>query len=150
MQNEALYPFGYGLSYTHFEYAEILLSKSVIHAGESIQCSVIVKNNGPFDSLETVQLYLKDVEASVEVPKWQLQGIRKVSLKAGETIKVQFMITPRQMAMINGEGKYILEPGVFQVYLGGSQPDSRSERLTGSKVLKEVFEVVGDKMELEY
>jgi beta-glucosidase len=150
MTSEALYPFGYGLSYTRFEYEELKLTGSRIKAGESLSCNVKVKNVGRYPSEETVQLYLKDVDASVNVPKWQLSGIRKIFLHPCEEKEVSFEITPRLMALINAEGKCILEPGLFQVFVGGSQPDSRSQELTGTKVLKSEFEVIGSPVELEY
>lgn len=150
MENEALYPFGYGLSYTKFEYSPIKAEKTVINAGEDFTCSIRVKNIGSMASEETVQLYLKDVEASVEVPRWSLNGIRKVYLEPGCEKEVTFTLTPRQMALIDYEGKAILEPGTFEVFIGGSQPDARSIRLTGTPVQKIAFEVTGERMELEY
>ena len=150
MENEALYPFGYGLSYTKFEYSPIKAEKTVINAGEDFTCSIRVKNIGSMASEETVQLYLKDVEASVEVPRWSLNGIRKVYLEPGCEKEVTFTLTPRQMALIDYEGKAILEPGTFEVFIGGSQPDARSISLTGTPVQKIAFEVVGERMELEY
>lgn len=150
MKNEALYPFGYGLSYTKFEYSNIVLDKDKISAGESIECRATVKNIGNWASDEVVQLYIKDVEASVRVPRWQLRGIRKIHLEPGEEKEVSFTITPKDMSLINEEGKRMLEPGMFEVYVGGSQPDKRSIELTGTEVLKATFEVVGDVIELEY
>ena len=101
-------------------------------------------------TVETVQLYLKDVEASVEVPRWQLQGIRRIELEPGTETQVDLIITPRQMALINQAGQCILEPGLFEVYIGGSQPDARSQQLTSVNVLHSRFEVVGVTTELEY
>ena len=150
MENEALYPFGYGLSYTRFEYECIKVKKDTIQTGENFNCLVKVKNAGNIESIETVQLYLKDVEASVTLPRWQLAGIKRVNLAPGEEKEVSFTVTPRQMALINNEGRCILEPGVFEVYIGGSQPDSRSEALTGMKVQKAAFKVIGELSEIEY
>lgn len=150
MQNEALYPFGYGLSYTRFQYSQLELSNTILPAGSDLECRVKVKNIGQCDAAETVQLYLKDVEASVTVPRWQLRGIKKLFLKAGEEIEVQFTLTPRQMALIDYNGKCILEPGKFTVFVGGSQPDERSRQLTGTEVLQADFEVVGVTTELPY
>jgi len=150
MKNEALYPFGFGLSYTSFEYSDVKLSGEKINVGENIECSVKVKNAGQYEAQETVQLYLKDVEASVEVPNWELKGIKKVNLKPGEEAEVKFELLPRQMALIDNEGKCVLEPGIFEVYLGGSQPDKRSQALTGTPVMKAAFEVTGNAVELEY
>ena len=150
MKNEALYPFGYGLSYTRFEYSNIVLEKNKISAGESLECRATVKNIGDWASDEVVQLYIKDVEASVRVPRWQLSGIRKIHLRPGEEKEVSFILTPKDMSLINEEGKRMLEPGIFEVYIGGSQPDNRSIKLTGTEVLKATFEVVGNVVELEY
>jgi beta-glucosidase len=149
MAVEALYSFGYGLSYTKFEYSPIKVDGS-IKAGDSVNCSATVKNAGKRASEETVQLYLKDVDASVEVPKWSLRGVKKVNLKPGEQIEVQFSLTPRQLALIDNDGKAVLEPGSFDIYIGGSQPDARSEELTGAKVQKARFEVTGNRMQLQY
>lgn len=149
MQNEALYPFGYGLSYTKFEYSGITVATQV-QAGESVNCSARVRNIGSVAAEETVQLYLRDVEASVEMPKWQLRGIRKVFLEPGCETEVSFTLTPRQMALIDNDGKAVLEPGIFEVYIGGSQPDARSQKLTGTPVQKASFEVTGTRMELKY
>jgi beta-glucosidase len=150
MQNEALYPFGYGLSYTKFEYSGLALSKDAIDAGEAIEVKAVVRNTGSYESDETMQLYLKDVEASVDVPKWQLRGVRKVHLKPGEETEVKFEISARQMALINNDGKCILEPGDFEVFIGGSQPDARSLKLTNTEVLRGSFKVIGEDLELEY
>lgn len=150
MTNEALYPFGYGLSYTKFEYSDLLIGNNNIQPGESIVLKARVKNVGQYESDETVQLYLKDIEASVEVPKLELKGIKKVHLRPGEEIEVSFEVTARQMTLIDNDGKCILEPGNFEVFIGGSQPDERSLKLTGTKVLKGSFTVIGKAVELDY
>lgn len=150
MQNEALYPFGYGLSYTCFEYTQLTLDNNVIQVGTNLECRVKVKNIGHRDAAETVQLYLQDVEASVTVPRWQLVGFQKIYLKARTETEVHFILTPRQLALINLEGKCILEPGKFRIYVGGSQPDARSQKLTGVRVLQAEFEVTGITTALEY
>jgi Beta-glucosidase-related glycosidases len=150
MKNEALYPFGYGLSFTKFTYRDFHLSKESIKAGEDLVCTVKVKNTGNFSSEEVVQLYLKDMEASVAVPRWQLRGIHKIRLNPGAEKEVQFILTSRDMALIDNEGKCILEPGLFEVYVGGSQPDARSQELTGVQVMRSTFEVKGPALEMEY
>jgi len=150
MENQALYPFGYGLSYTKFEYSNIIMSKDEIKSGETCKFKITVKNIGQCESEETVQLYLKDVEASVIIPKYELKGIKKINLKPGQEIQVYFELTPRQMALIDNEGNCILEPGVFEVFVGGSQPDDRSAELTGTKVKKCTFEVKGERLQLDY
>lgn len=149
MQNEALYPFGFGLSYTRFEYRDIKLSKTRIHIGQTLECGVKVRNIGRRDSEEAIQLYLKDVEAGVEVPKWQLRGMKKVYLKAGEETNVSFTLTPAMLALTDNEGRAVVEPGLFEVYMGGSQPDERSQGLSGSRVLRASFEAAGESLVLE-
>ena len=126
------------------------LNKNSLIPGETLECAVSVKNFGSIAGAETVQLYLKDMEASVDVPKWQLKGISKISLIPGEACVARFEISPRQMELIDNEGKCRLEPGIFEVYIGGSQPDERSMKLTGTKVSKAIFEVNGNTMEIEY
>jgi beta-glucosidase len=147
MQNEALYPFGYGLSYTKFEYSEFTLSKDRINVGEGIECSVTVKNVGSFESDEIVQLYLKDIAASVEVPVWKLVGTKRIHLKPQEKVVVGFTVHPKQMALIDNDGRCFLEPGYFNLYISGSQPDHRSQVLTGIKAKTNIFEVIGNTME---
>ncbi|GMA98367.1 glycoside hydrolase family 3 C-terminal domain-containing protein [Pelosinus sp. IPA-1] len=151
MKNEALYPFGYGLSYTTFTYHQLTLTNKKISVGENVECSILVKNTGLFASDETVQLYIKDVKASVEVPIWELRGIKKVHLLPGIIKRVTFSLTPRQLALINYEGKCILEPGEFEIYVGGCQPDTRSLQLLTGKVMEKItLEVIGEAIELEY
>ncbi|CDZ23205.1 glycoside hydrolase family 3 domain protein [[Clostridium] cellulosi] len=150
MKNEALYPFGYGLSYSSFECKDLTLSQDKVQAGDDIACSLIVENTGKYEADEIIQIYLKDTEASVRVPRWQLCGFRPVHLKPGEKTKVSFNIAARQMALIDEDGNCVLEPGTFILYAGTSQPDKRSEYLTGKKVLYVSFEVQGKRMMIEY
>lgn len=143
MTQEALYPFGYGLSYTQFVYSGLTLDKETLSAGEDLSVTVTVKNTGAMASDEVVQLYLRDDEASVEVPRWQLRGMKRVHLSPGAGTQVRFTLTARQMALINDDGESVLEPGTFTVYAGGSQPDSRSAALTGTAPLSASFTVTG-------
>ena len=137
MEEEPLYPFGYGLSFTTFEYSNLKLSQEVIDAGESISVSVDVKNTGQIAGDEAVQLYIKDLEASVDVPIHELRGFKRIKLQPGESATVSFTLTARQMALIDNDGKCILEPGKFKVMVGGRQPDSRSQALAGRKFLRQ-------------
>lgn len=139
MENEALYPFGYGLSYSKFEYTDLVLSSHEIQWGESVTCTVKVENTGSCESKEVAQLYLKDVEASTAAPRWQLRGFRKLNLLPGEQKEVSFTLLPEDMLLVNDEGESVLEPGAFEIYVGGSQPDARSVELTGCPVLKATF-----------
>lgn len=150
MKTSALYPFGYGLTYTKFEYSDIRLNTTRIKAGETLQCRVTVANAGNFPSWEVVQLYIKDIEASVPIPIWQLRGISNIFLAPGEKKEVCFHITPRMMALIDNNGRCLLEPGSFNIYIGGMQPDKRSRELTGADILCGRYDVTGNTLELEY
>ena len=121
--DEALYPFGHGLSYTTFEYSDLVVPESV--AGDAvIEVSVVVKNSGDLAGDEVVQLYVSDVEASVPVPLRALQGFKRIHLKAGEQKTIKFSITPYQMSLLDKDYKRLVEPGIFKVFIGGSQPGS--------------------------
>ena len=150
LRAEPLYPFGYGLSYTRFTYGEIGLSNARIAAGEDLHCSIAVTNTGHRDGVETVQLYIRDLQASVATPNWQLTGVRAVMLQGGESAQVEFTLTARQMALIDDEGKPVLEPGEFELSIGGSQPDVRSLALTGIPMKKARWVVTGETMVLSY
>lgn len=150
MKNEALYPFGYGLGYSKFQFGEIKIFKESINAGEEVSCEVTVENIGRYEADEIVQLYLEDVEASVEIPRWQLAGIRRLHLKPGEAAEIIFTVSPRQMALIDNEGSCVLEPGFFNVYVSGNQPDERSLRLSGNTAQKAGFCVTGERTLIEY
>lgn len=143
-----LYPFGYGLSYTSFRYSNLVLSASQLPAGSGLEARVTVENTGTRASDEIVQLYLQDMEASVRVPRWQLNGIRRITLNPGEKTEVSFPITARQMALIDNDGNCVLEPGKFRVYIGGSQPDERSRELTGCEVPCAEFTVTGEPLRM--
>ena len=149
MKNEALYPFGYGLSYTKFEYKDICLNKTLINAGESAKVSVKVKNCGQRRSDEVAQLYLKSAEAGDEAPKWQLRGFKRITLNPGEEALVEFHLLPWHMAMVDDCGRSVVKLGKYEVYVGGSQPDSRSIELTQTPVLKAEFCVQGAEIEIE-
>ncbi len=150
LETEPLYPFGYGLSYTQFKYSNLKLSAPEVHAGEDLEVTVDLENVGDRASDEVVQLYLKDLDASVTVPHHQLSGFKRVTLNPGEKQTVAFNLTARQMALITEEGKCILEPGTFRVIVGGSQPDDRSKALMGQAPLDQEFNVTGKPIELEY
>jgi beta-glucosidase len=94
-------------------------------------------------------LYIKLCEG-VNTPKWQLSGFKRINLAPGEEKVVDFELKPRQMVAINDDGKCILAPGKFEIFVGGSQPDERSQKLTGTKVLKTSYELIGEAIELEY
>ena len=125
-QGDALYPFGYGLSYTSFEYSNLQVASS-FKMNESIDVSVEVKNTGEMAGDEVVQLYIKDVKGSTPRPLVELKGFERIHLHKGEQKSVHFTIFPWQLAMINSNEELVIEPGNFIVYVGGRQPDSSKE-----------------------
>ncbi|WP_304944529.1 glycoside hydrolase family 3 C-terminal domain-containing protein, partial [Vallitalea guaymasensis] len=149
-EKEPLYPFGYGLSYTSFEFSNLVLSKDILQMGEDLLINVDVTNTGDLSGYETVQLYVKDLDASVDIPRYELKGFKKVLLKPKETKTIELVLKPRQLALIDNDGECKLEPGSFQIFVGGSQPDGRSIQLTKQKVLDATFEVVGNVTTLKY
>ncbi|MFW6266883.1 MAG: glycoside hydrolase family 3 C-terminal domain-containing protein [Halanaerobium sp.] len=152
MNSDPLYPFGFGLSYTDFEYSNLELSQSEFQSDDSgeIRVKTVIKNTGEREGREIAQLYLKDLEASVSVPKFELRGVKTLELKAGEEEKVEFTLTARDFALIDEDGKAVLEPGKFEIFVGGSQPDQYSQNLKGESVLSSGIKVTGKKIELEY
>ncbi|WP_024832884.1 glycoside hydrolase family 3 C-terminal domain-containing protein [Ruminiclostridium josui] len=140
MKGDALYPFGFGLSYTSFEYSNIVCPRTV-NNGENLSVSVDVQNTGSVDSDEVVQVYIKDMEASVRVPKHSLCGFKRIHLKSGEKKTVTFEIDSKAMTIVDEEGKRYIENGEFTLYVGGTQPDKVSERLSGKKPLEVIFNV---------
>ena len=120
-KGEPLYPFGYGLSYTKFDYSNLRFSAKSVKAGGPVKVSVDVKNAGEMTGDEVVQLYLTDVAASAPVPIRTLVGFDRITLKPGEKQTVTFTITPRQMSLIDEQGKRVIEPGEFAISIGGGQ-----------------------------
>ncbi|GHA36723.1 glycosyl hydrolase [Salinimicrobium marinum] len=139
MDAEPMYPFGYGLSYTNFDYSDVRLSEKRIRKGKSLNATITVKNSGNTRSEEVVQLYVSDLEASVRAPKYQLFGVKRVALEPGASEEIQFKITPEMMELVNDEGERVLESGNFKIYLGGSSPGNRSTELGIAKLKEATF-----------
>ncbi len=118
-----LYPFGHGLSYTNFKYSDLMISDNTLKSIDEITLKVTVRNAGQVPGAEVVQLYIKDMEASVRVPNIALEGFQKVYLKEGEQRTVNFTLLPDQLAVINEVGEKVLEPGSFKVFVGGKLPN---------------------------
>lgn len=130
VDNEPLYPFGYGLSYTTFRYSDIALSASAMGQDGSITAAVTVTNTGKRDGAEVVQLYIRDLVGSITRPVKELKGFEKIFLKAGESKTVTFKITPELLRFYDYDLKQVAEPGDFDVMIGGDSRNVRYARLT--------------------
>lgn len=120
-RQEPLYPFGYGLSYTTFSYSNLTVPEKLA-TGETVNIKVTVTNTGKMEGEEVVQLYLTDEKATTPRPIRQLEGFRRISLKPGESKDVEFTLEPRQFSIINNKNKRVIEPGYFNISVGGKQP----------------------------
>ena len=126
-----LFPFGYGLSYTSFDYSNIHLDKPVIDKTDSVVVSFTIKNTGKFAGDEVVQLYIKDLFASVVRPVMELKGFQRVHLQVNETKKLSFKITPAMLSLLNEKLENVVEPGDFRLMIGSSSSDIRlTENIT--------------------
>ncbi|MDR0864201.1 MAG: beta-glucosidase BglX [Candidatus Symbiothrix sp.] len=130
VDNEPLYPFGYGLSYTQFEYSDVKLSSSTMEANGNLTASVTVTNKGQRAGAEVVQLYIRDREGSVTRPVKELKGFEKVFIEAGQSKEITFQITPGLLKFYNYHLEYVLEPGEFDVMIGGNSRDVKTIRFT--------------------
>lgn len=130
VRNDPLYPFGYGLSYTTFSYSDLQLSATEMSPTGSVEASVTVTNTGNVDATEIVQLYIRDLVASVSRPVKELKGFERITLKAGESRKVTFTITPEMLKFYNYDLKYVLEPGDFSIMVGPNSRDLKTAKLT--------------------
>lgn len=124
---DPLYKFGYGLSYTRFAYHDLQITPAEAEGGTTITVQVEVENTGERSGDEVVQLYVQDVEASLPVPLLQLQGFTRIRLNPGEKQTVQFTLTPEQLSFADEAGQWVLEPGVFNLWIGGQQPNLNAE-----------------------
>ena len=124
--NDPLYPFGFGLSYTNFEYSSISLDRKEIASTQKIAASVTLSNTGKFDGEEVVQLYIQDVVGSITRPVKELKAFQKVFLRAGESKAVVFTISNEDLKFYNSNLKYVSEPGEFKVYVGGNSRDVKT------------------------
>jgi beta-glucosidase len=121
----ALFPFGHGLSYTRFQYSDLNITPAGIPPNGSVNVSVTIKNTGKVDGTEVVQLYIRDVIASVTTPVKSLKGFNRISLKPGESGKVQFKLNHEELMLWNRQMKQVVEPGEFKVMVGSSSEDIR-------------------------
>ena len=120
VQDGALYPFGYGLSYSKFEYSNLKMSSNSFTKGGKVTVSVDVKNSSTIDGKEVVQLYLRDVIGSVTRPVRELKGFELIEIKAGQTKTITFAIDEKTIEFYTANNKWEVEPGDFKVYVGGN------------------------------
>jgi beta-glucosidase len=121
--NEPLFPFGYGLSYTTFEYSNITLDKSEIGANETITAKITVTNTGKRDGEEIVQLYIRDLVGSVSRPVKELKGFKKVMVEAGKSAEITFTLNSEDLAFWRKDMTFGTEPGDFELYIGKNSDD---------------------------
>ena len=115
-----LYPFGYGLSYTTFKYGQVELSTTKLRPGQVLAVRAPVTNTGDVAADEVVQMYIHDVVGSITRPVRELKGFRRIRLKPGETRVVEFALPTDELAFYNNQEERVLEPGKFEIFVGGS------------------------------
>ena len=125
LTGQPLFPFGYGLSYTEFQYTDLTFNKKEIAEDENVTARFKIKNIGKVDGDEVVQLYIKDIYASVAQPVIELKGFKRIHLFAGETKEVEFIITPDLLSIVNKNLQKVVEPGDFRIMIGASSKDIR-------------------------
>ena len=133
ISNDPLYPFGYGLSYTTFEYDAPSVSKTELKGNEKLTVSTVISNTGKYAGEETVQLYIQDPVASITRPVKELKGFQKVMLKPGEKKEVNFTVTTDDLKFYNPDLNYIWEPGDFNIYIGSNSRDVKSVKVSWAK-----------------
>ena len=119
-RNEPLFPFGYGLSYTTFEYSNLKISSAKISPSETLKVTVDIANTGNFDGKEVVQLYIRDLVGSVTRPVRELKGFQKITIKKGEKQTVTFKITAEDLKFYNADLQFVAEPGEFEIFVGSN------------------------------
>ena len=130
VDNEPLYPFGYGLSYTDFQYSDIALSTPTLGKDGSVTAVVTVTNTGKYDGAEVVQLYIRDLVGSITRPVRELKGFNKIFLRTGESKTVSFTITRDLLRFYDYDMNYVAEPGDFNIMIGGNSQTVKTAKLT--------------------
>ena len=133
VSNEPVYPFGYGLSYTHFTYTDLTLSSTSLKGADQLKVTVTVTNDGATAGKEVVQLYIRDLVGSITRPVKELKGFQKIMLNAGESRKIVFSITPEDLKFYNNDLKYDWEAGDFVIMVGGNSRDLQSAKISWTK-----------------
>src|SRR5699024_9494403 len=129
VENTPLYPFGYGLSYTDFKYSEPRLSAREIAIGDSLQVTVDVQNTGERTGEEVVQLYIRDLVASVTRPVKELRAFEKIELRPGQRKTASFTLTAEDFSFYNQELERVIEPGLFKLFTGTNSRDVKTSEV---------------------
>ena len=133
ISNDPVYPFGYGISYTTFEYSDIKLSKTQLKGDEKLTASFTLTNNGKMAGEEVVQLYIQQPAASVSRPVKELKNFKKVLLQPGEKKDISIEIGTNELKFYNSDLKYDWEPGDFIIYIGTNSRDTKSAKINWVK-----------------
>ena len=128
-ENTPVYPFGHGLSYTSFKYSNLSIAKSE-SSNLPITVSVDVTNVGDYDGKEVVQLYIRDLVGSITRPVKELKGFELITLQKGETKTIEFELTKKELGFFTNNGSFIIEPGDFEIFVGGSSETSLKDKFT--------------------
>ena len=128
--NTPLYPFGYGLGYTTFDYSPVRLSANTLTGDGSLTATVTVKNTGSREGTETVQLYIRDLVGSVSRPVKELKGFERITLAPGESRDVTFTVTPEMLKFYNFNLDFVNEPGDFDLMVGPNSAEVSTARFT--------------------
>ena len=131
ISNDPLYPFGYGLSYTKFNYSPISLSNANISPASPVLVKLTVTNTGNYDGEETAQLYIRDMVATVTQPVKELKKFQKVFLKKGESKELSFTLTTEDLKYVNSDLRWVYDPGAFKIFVGGNSRDVLTADLMG-------------------
>lgn len=147
MTRDALYPFGYGLSYTSFDYA---LDQTAVSAavGDTVQVRTTVSNTGGCDAYETVQAYVAASISGLSLPKYELKFYDSVKIAKGDAAEVTVELPPAAFSVIHEDGTRHVHPGAYTVWIGGQQPDARSSALTGKEVTQLTVTLTGEEQVL--
>ena len=128
-KNTPLFPFGYGLSYSNFEYSNFRINGREFKINDSIELSIDITNTGNYNGKEVVQLYIRDLVGSITRPIKELKGFELIEIKKGETKTVDFILNKELLGFYNNNGEFITEPGDFKVYIGGNSVDTLEKEI---------------------
>ncbi|GAV01360.1 hypothetical protein RvY_12084 [Ramazzottius varieornatus] len=137
--NSPQYPFGYGLSYTRFAFENLQLNTTSITAEQSVQVGVSVRNTGQRDGEEVVQVYVRDVAASITRPVRQLKAFKKVKVAVGQTVRIELILKPEDLGFLDDNWQWKIEPGVFEIYVGNNSDTTMQANLTVTTAASEVI-----------